>query len=143
MCMVAGSSVAESPTYSRTTIDDASGGIGTHCAAPRMSAGGSVAENTSANDPGVELEVGVAEIAGHPSRRQARAREHLEAEVGGAAAGSGDAVGAVAADHGQQVSAVGVGAADHPGVRAHVEEARPLRVGLDGQLRCTGRSPWR
>ena len=51
------------------------------------------------------------------------------------AAGSGDPVGAVAADHRQQISAVGVGAADHPGGGAHVEEPRPFRVGLDGQLR--------
>jgi hypothetical protein len=53
---------------------------------------------------------------------------------GGAAAGSGDPVRAVAADHGQQISAVGVGAADQPGGGAHVEEARPFRVGLDRQL---------
>ncbi len=90
-------------------------------------ADGSVAENTSANAAGIQLQVGVAEVAGHPSRRQAGAREHLEAEIGGGAARSGDPVGAVAADHRQQVSAVGVGAADHPGGRAHVEEPRPLR----------------
>lgn len=51
MCSVAGCSVAGSPTYSRTTIDEASSGIGTHCAAPRTAGGGSTAENTNANDP--------------------------------------------------------------------------------------------
>ncbi|MGB2921356.1 MAG: hypothetical protein WBB57_03460 [Mycobacterium sp.] len=40
----------------------------------------------------------------------------------------------VTADHGQQISAVGIGSAHHPGVGAHVEEMWPLRVGLDGEL---------
>src|ERR1700716_1275695 len=55
MAIDAGTAVSESPTYSRTTIDDASGGIGTHCAAPRMSADGSVADSTTANGPELHL----------------------------------------------------------------------------------------
>ena len=134
---VAGCSAAGSPTYSRTTIDD---GVRRDRDPLRIAEdsadGGSAAENTSANAAGVELQLGVAEIARHAARRQAGARQHLEPEIGGAAARSGDAVGAVTADHGQQISAVGIGAADHPGVAAHVEETRTFRVGLDGQLRA-------
>ena len=55
MSMVAGSSVSASPMYSRTTIDDASAGMGIHCAAARMWAGGSAAESTSANAPELSL----------------------------------------------------------------------------------------
>ena len=55
MSMVAGSSVSASPMYSRTTIDEASAGMGIHCAAPRMWAAGSAAESTSANAPELRL----------------------------------------------------------------------------------------
>ena len=70
MGSVAGSSALASPMYSRTTIDDASGGIGTHCAPPSLSAGGSVRREHERERAGVELEVGVADVAGHPARGQ-------------------------------------------------------------------------
>ena len=135
-----GSSVSASPMYSRTTIDDASAGMCSHCA-PSSSAAAGSSPTARARTPPIELEVGVAEVAGHPSRGQPRPGEHLEAEVGGRPAGSGDPVGTVAADHRQQVSAVGVGAADQPGGGAHVEEPRPLAIGLDATAPSTVRSP--
>ncbi len=136
MSIVADSSVSASPMYSRTTIDDASAGIGHPLRAAEVLRRRLGCREHERERSGVELEVGVADVAGHPTRCQAGPREHLESEVGGGAAGSGDPVGAVAADHRQQVSAVGVGATDHPRGGAHVEEPRPLRIGLDGQLRA-------
>ncbi len=51
MLSAAASSVAASAMYSRTTIDDASSGIGTHCAPTSSACVGSAAANTSANPP--------------------------------------------------------------------------------------------
>ena len=84
MRMVAGSSVAGSPTYSRTTIDEASAGIGTHWPCRGRRAAARRPRTPASNDPESSIEIGVADVAGHAARGQARAREHLEAEVGGA-----------------------------------------------------------
>lgn len=82
-------------------------------------------------------------VRGHRDKRacpwrQAGACQHPKPEMRRAAAVSGDPVGAVAADHGEQVSAVGVRAADHPAVDARVEESGLLRVSLDGDLCAQG-----
>ena len=111
--MVASSSAAGSPMYSRTTTEDASWGICTH-RAPTRSAGSSD-ERIRRELAGGQIQVDVADVIGHPPWSQAGAGEDLKSEVGGGAAGAGDPVAPVAADHRQVVGAVGIGTADHPG----------------------------
>ena len=72
----------------------------------------------------IQRQVGVTDVGGHAPRRHAGARKNLHTEIGGGAPCSGDPIGAVAADHREQVLAIGVGPADQPGGGAHVEEPR-------------------